>query len=254
MGVIKSGPLDSIVFVKATRQAVGSAVTDANAVVVPTTYGGGGTVSSLAVGSAALGINQVGDATAFELSDETLGMAAGYEKNCLQRHQLNITLYQPNAWLLLNDAQIGNENLVIQARWSDGSRSTWNRCRIAVTPILSPIPNLAEIYYNASPTAALSDLPATNGWTSVGTVFVDGGATVTPATVPDGEGKQLYASSALEHIVEVDFTEWGAASDLALDTGDPHSIGFKLPDGNYFIYNNVYVEVRRNNEIGRAHV
>ena len=247
MAVIKSGPVDSIVFLRAAANA-SQAAADAAAVTVPTTWGTGGSAQSLAVGSSGLGIQLVGDATAFDLSDETVGMAAGYDKNCLVRHQLNITLYQPNAWLLLNDAMRGNVELAITVNWSDGDTSTWNDARITVVPILNPIPNLVNAYYNANSGSAIDSAPT--GFTSLGTVFIDQGATVTPNTIDDGAGKQLYASTSLEHVVELDFANWSSGTFSGLDDGDQHTIAFELPDGSYFGYNRVYTEVRRQNAVG----
>lgn len=250
MAVIKSGPVDSIVFLRAANNA-SQAAADAAAVTVPSDWNSGSAstqVDSLAVGSTGLGIELVGDATAFDLSDETVGMAAGYDKNCLVRHQLNITLYEPNAWLLLNDAMRGNVELAITVNWSDGDTSTWNDARITVVPILNPIPNLVNAYYNANPGSDIDSAPT--GFTSLGTVFIDQGATVTPNTIDDGAGKQLYASTSLEHIVELDFANWGSATFSGIDDGTQHTIAFELPDGQYFGYNRVYTEVRRQNNVG----
>jgi hypothetical protein len=108
MGLIKSGPVDSIAFKRATTGDLDQAWVDTMQAVT-TTAGSGYT--NLGAG---FQVNQVAEATSFDLSDETLAMAAGYEKNCLQRHQLNITLYNPNPWLLLNDAQRNNQMLSIQ--------------------------------------------------------------------------------------------------------------------------------------------
>jgi hypothetical protein len=245
MAQIKAGPVDSVAF-SINKGSVATAKTDLDGI----TNVLGSTYKKLVDG---FQVNQVGDATAFELSDETLGMAAGYDKNCLTRHQLNFTLYNPNPWLLLNDAQLGNTQVSCQVRWSDGSTSTWNDGTVTVTPILNPIPNLAKVYFSASNSASHSVLPG-GSWTDIGTVLEDEGSNVTPNTVEDGQGRQLYASTSLEHNVGLNFGEWLAGTatvdPATIDDGAPHSVAFRTPDDKYFSYNNVYVEVRRNNVVG----
>jgi hypothetical protein len=109
---------------------------------------------------------------------------------------------------------------------------------------------MVECLYHDSPTKAYGSIGT--AFTSIGDVIVDQGATITPNTVDDAGGRQTFASMSLEHIFEVDFSQWGAAADTTLDDGDPHSIAILTSGGSgaYYLYNNVYVDVRRNNVVG----
>jgi len=247
MGLIKSGPVDSVAFQFASA-SVSAAEGRLDTTTAPTVVG---SYTNLLTGSGnGLGITQVGAATAFELSGEELDLASGTSKTCLIRHEITLVLYDPNAWLLLSNAMRINSELALQVRWSDGDTSTWNGLRFTVVPILAPIPNLAEILYADSATQAIGAAPT--GFTALddGTVYNDGGAEVTPNTDDDGQGLPLYASTSLEHILQVAFGEWGDSSQTTLDDGDRHSVAFRLPNGQYFGYNNVFVEIRRANAVG----
>jgi hypothetical protein len=244
--IIKSGPVTQLLLGNAVA-SVAAAETNFAAINanlnIPANY----TDLDASAITGGIRIDQVGDSTAFSLSDEVLSMASGYDKNCLQRHTLDITVYQPNPWLLLNDAQVNNVLMSAQVIWSDGDTSTWNDARMTVVPILSPIANLTEVGYS---TTATTDPTTFGSFTTMGSVHEDAGSSVTPNTKQDGAGRQMYVSTSLEHTVMLQHIKWSDGAKAAIDDGAVNAISFVLPDGTSFGYRNVYTEMRRSNKVG----
>jgi hypothetical protein len=200
-------------------------------------------------------ITNVGSGTSFDLSDETLDMAAGYDKNCLQRHTIELQLYDLNAYLLLNDAMRNNQEIGLNVRWKDGQHSTWRGVRFTSIPILNPLPNVKNLRASASGTDVPSD-PNYNepdAWFNFGTVFNDGGASITANTQDDAQGLPLYSSVTLEHILQIDYAKWGASEggDAAFEPGVLNSVALELTNDSFVTYNRIYTDIRRNNVVGR---
>ena len=202
-----------------------------------------------ATGGSYTALTILNDQISIAVNNDLLGRAQGDQKTIARRRTIGCTGLDPGQFTAVNTAQqdaVTTEALKIT--WLDGSTSEFAGGRIIATPEMGIIPDLSEMGYGAISADPTGDPPSGIGWTTLGMIYADAGATLTSNTRPDGDGLPIWCSGSFEQFLEVPFANLSTV--VGIDDGTARTIGITHPDGTYRRYTYNFVEGQRMDNYG----
>lgn len=176
------------------------------------------------------------------LSPETLPIADGIDLRVRDRDEFLITCYDISLLAALNTLMTTRK--VLDVKFTFGSATfTFKPCRFTVRPLVSNVPDRAELLIGA--TDAGDDVEGADSadWTSLGGILDGSAANFTPNTTNDGLGLPVYTSMSFEHTFDLmNDSATSVRTTLASFNRTKCRLAVKLSNGDYLFYESVTLQ------------
>lgn len=182
---------------------------------------------------------------AFPTSDgqpETLPTADGIDLRVRDRDGFAIQIYDISTLAALNTLMTTRKVLDVKFTFGWGSL-TYKPCRFTVRPILSQVPDRAEVLIGATDAGDDVEGVDSGDWTSLGSVLDGSQANFTPNTTNDGLGLPIYTSMSFEHTFDlIDDGSTAIRTTLASYQRAKCRLAWKQSNGDYLFYESVTMQ------------